>query len=183
MRTPRQAAMRLLPVLGTLLLLAHVQCWPQEASESQVKAAYLYNFVKFIEWPLADVPQGANPIRLCVLEDKGFEQTLRQVVNGKLIGLHPVTVTQLNAAGQARGCQILFIALSHRKDASHALEELRDTSVVTVGEMDGFIKAGGIINFVLDDDHVRFQVNEKAAARAGLRVSSRLLSVAKLVVR
>ena len=155
----------------------------QIASEYQVKAAYLFNFGKFVEWPSDTAPQGATPLHLCVLDDKQFELTLRDVVNGKSIGSHPVWVMPVHAANQARDCQILFISSSHNKEALRVLEELRDTRTLTVGEMDGFVEAGGMINFVLDNDRVHFEVNAKAAESAGLRVSSRLLNVAKLVVR
>jgi hypothetical protein len=164
-------------------LLPDAQSSAQVATEYQVKAAYVYNFTKFIEWPRDDAAQGNSPLRLCVLDDKQFELTLRDVVNGKSVGPHPVTVMQVHAAGQARNCSILFISSSHSKEAARVVEELKDTSVVTVGEMEGFMEAGGMINFVLDNDRVHFQVNERAAEHAGLHVSSRLLNVAKQVVR
>ena len=171
---------------GLLLLwlfVSNAQASGQTPTEYQVKAAYLYNFAKFVEWPTSGTAQATSPLALCVLDDKQFEATLREVVSGKSIGSHPVTVIPVGEAGQARDCRVLFISFSHRRETSRVLEELGNASVLTVGEMDGFVQAGGMINFVLDDNHVHFQVNEKAATRAGLRVSSRLLNIAKLVVR
>ena len=185
MFTFRQPGMRVLS--GSVLLICLVAPYAlaaeREPTESQVKAAYLYNFGKFIEWPGPDASQGSSPFRLCVFNDKSFELTLREVVNGKSIGPHPVAVVPVYDPAQGRDCQILFISVGHGKDALQILQELRNTRVVTVGEMDGFLEAGGTINFVLEDDHVRFQVNEKAASHADLHISSRLLAVARLVVR
>lgn len=154
----------------------------QTASEYQVKAAYLYNFVKFVEWPAQDFASPTAPIQLCVLNDRSFESELNQIVKGKTVAGRPVAVIPVQNGEQSRLCHVLFINSSQSGQAHHILEVLRDTSVLTVGETKGFVEEGGIINFVLQDDHVQFHVNHKAANQVGLRISSRLLSVAKLVI-
>jgi hypothetical protein len=171
--------------LGIALLLLFPEqhlSYAQTVSEYQVKAAYLYNFAKFVEWPVDRFPSATAPIRLCVLNENSFESELRQIANGKTIAGHQVTVVAVQNGDQSRSCHVLFISSSHNRQTRHIIEGLGNTSVLTVGETKGFIEEGGIVNFVLQDDHVRFQVNNKAANQARLRISSRLLSVAKPVI-
>lgn len=154
----------------------------QTTSEYQVKAAYLYNFAKFVDWPERDFANPAVPVRLCVLNEPSFEPELNRIVKGKVVAGHPVSVVSVQNAEQSRSCHILFISSSQNVQSRHVIEVLRDASVLTVGETKGFVEEGGIINFVLQDDRVQFQVNYKAAKQAGLSMSSRLLSVAKVVI-
>jgi hypothetical protein len=154
----------------------------QTASEYQVKAAYLYNFAKFVEWPARDFANSTAPIQLCVLNDPSFGSELNQIVKGKVVAGHPVSVVPVQTPEQSRSCHILFVNASQNAQARHVIEVLRDTSVLTVGETKGFVEDGGIINFVLQDDRVQFQVNHKAAKQAGLGISSRLLAIAKAVL-
>jgi YfiR/HmsC-like len=171
--------------LGFVLLpwlLGQSLVYAQAASEYQVKAAYLYNFAKFVEWPARDFATPLAPIRLCVLNDQAFESELNQIVTGKTITGRPVNVVPVRNGEQSRSCHILFINSYQDRQVLPILEALRDTSVLTVGQSKSFVEEGGIINFVLQDNRVQFQVNHKAANRAGLHISSRLLSVAKRVI-
>jgi hypothetical protein len=154
----------------------------QTASEYQVKAAYLYNFAKFVEWPGRDFANPTAPITLCVLNDQAFGSELNRIVKDKTIAGHPVSVVPVQTTEQSRSCHILFINSAQDTQARHIIEVLRNTSVLTVGETKGFVENGGIINFVLQDERVQFQVNHKAAKQAGLSISSRLLAVAKFVI-
>jgi hypothetical protein len=163
------------------LLLGTMQIPAQEVSEYQVKAAYLYNFSKFIEWPAADFANATSPFQFCVLHDRSFAEQLAQTVKGKMVASRPASVISVKNAEEGRSCHILFISSSQNIEAQ-VIETLRNTNVLTVGEVKGFVEEGGMINFVIQDDRVQFQVNHRAARQAGLRVSSRLLSVAKLVV-
>ena len=173
------------PLLAAVFLLLSsgppLSC-AQTVSEYQFKAAYLYNFSKFVEWPAQAFASPVAPIRLCVLKEQAFESELNQVVKGKTVGGRAVAVVPVQTAEQSLGCQILFIASSQDKQSRQIIDTLRNTSVLTVGESEGFLERGGIINFVLQDDRVQLQVNHKAATQAGLHISSRLLSVARLVI-
>lgn len=169
--------------------IAMLQCFlapplldAQTASEYQVKAAYLYNFTKFVEWPARNFANSTAPIQLCILNDTSFGSELNQIVKGKVVAGHPVSVVPVQTPEQSRSCHILFINASQNVQARHIIEVLRHTSVLTVGESKGFVEDGGIINFVLQGDRVQFQVNHKAAKQAGLGISSRLLAVAKVVL-
>src|ERR1035437_804916 len=184
MRCRRQARVYR-PALGTVLLLLlpgpHLLC-AQTVSEDQVKAAYVYNFSKFVEWPAQAFASPTAPIRLCVLNDPAFESELNPIVKGKIVGGRAVTVVPVQSGEQSRTCQILFIDSSQDRQSRQIIDALRDSSVLTVGESAGFVEEGGMINFVLKDDRVQLQVNHKAATQSGLHISSRLLSVAKRVI-
>jgi hypothetical protein len=172
-----------LSVLLVFVLLAPgLMSDAQSVSEDQVKAAYVYNFAKFVEWPSRDFASPTAPLRFCVLDDRSFESELIQIVKGRAVAGRPVIVVPVQSGDQSRDCHILFIGSSQEGQVRHIIEVLRETNVLTVGETKGFVEAGGIINFVLQDDRVQFQVNHKAAKQAGLSISSRLLAVAKVVV-
>jgi hypothetical protein len=174
-----------LQCLGVLLSLLHLGvpfAYAQRTSDYQVKAAYLYNFAKFVEWPAANFATPESPIQLCVLNDRLFEAELNRIVIDKSVAGRRVAVVAVQGAQESRGCQMLFINSAQGAQARRIIQLLQRTSVVTVGESTGFVEEGGIINFVLQDQHVQFEVNHKAANQAGLRISSRLLSVAKLVI-
>ena len=137
--------------LGALLFLCAGLSHAQATSEDQVKAAYLYNFAKFVEWPAPDFASPTAPIRLCLLKDQSLESQLNQIVKGKTIAGRPVTVVPVRNGEESRSCHILFINSSHNRQAKHIIEVLRGTSVLTVGEAPGFVEEGGIINFVLQE--------------------------------
>jgi hypothetical protein len=165
-----------------VVLLGQQFLYAQEVSEYQVKAAYLYNFSKFVEWP-NETPNGNTvPIRLCILNDAAFGLQLSEIVRDKTIRNRPVVVVPVKTGEESRACQMLFIGSSQNRQARHIIDVLQGTSTLTVGETRDFLEEGGIINFVLQKNQVHFQVNHKAATQAGLRISSRLLSLAKVVI-
>jgi hypothetical protein len=169
--------------LGLLLSIVRPQLGDaQSISESQVEAAYLYNFAKFVNWPAGTFATAQDPIRLCVLSDELFQSQLNQIAKGKNIAGRPVLVIPVQNGLQARGCQELFISLADPDNLPQILESLHGSSVLTIGKVKDFVDEGGIIGFVMQGDHVHFQVNQKAASQAGLRLSSQLLSVAQVVI-
>jgi hypothetical protein len=184
--------MPLLPHLGFRLRrwsIVFLVCLPKAAgasdkllSDYQVKAAYIYTFAKFVEWPSQSFENTSTPLRFCILNDRSFEVELDRMVKGKAVAGHAIEVVQVQDGIQARSCHVLFINSAQGRQARHTIEALRGTSVLTVGETSDFLAEGGVINFVIEDDRVQFQVNQKAANAAGLYISSRLLSVAKRVV-
>ena len=152
------------------------------AGEYQVKAAFLYNFAKFVEWPPSTFPDASAPLRICVFGPDPFGQELRTITNEKTVKGRRLQVDQVVDMQLARTCQILFIAASEKSQLKRIFEDLRGTFVLTVGDTKGFADCGGVINFVLENNRVQFEVNRKAAEQAGLKISSKLLSVAKLVI-
>jgi YfiR/HmsC-like len=158
------------------------QLFAQTLSDDQVKAAYLYNFAKFVEWPANKFAAATSPVRFCILEDYSLEPELARIVKGKSVGGRAIEIVQVQGGEQSRNCHILFINAVNSKRSHSLLDAVRGSAVLTVGESESFIEHGGMIAFVLIDDRVHFQVNHKAATDAGVYVSSRLLVLAKRVI-
>ena len=143
------------------------------ADEYPVKAAFLFNFAKFVEWP-ADAFKGPeDPIAICVLGQNPFGSALEDVVRNKTVANRAFVVREVSNAQQASKCQIVFVTASERKRFRSLLEELKGHSILTVGEAEDFTANGGIINFKLKDARVRIEIDAGAADRAGLRISSK----------
>ena len=166
----------LVAVLGQHVL------YSQGVSEYEVKAAYLFNFVKFVEWPSGTFSNDSVPIRMCILNDVPFGLQLTEAVRNKTIKSRPIIVVPVKTVEESRACQVLFISVPQSRQASQLISVLQGTSTLTVGETRDFLEEGGIINFVLREHQVHFEVNHKAAMQAGLRISSKLLSLANQVI-
>lgn len=169
------------------LVLALAQLSPparaQEAyREYDVKAAFLYNFVKFVEWPASAFRDDRSPFEICVYGTDPFGESLDGVVKGETVGGRGLAIrrpSHLAGGASFEGCHVLFIAGSERERAPEVLAALGSRPVLTVGDSDGFLRAGGMINFVLDEGRVRFLINQGAAERARLTISSKLMRLAQ----
>ena len=153
----------------------------QAPGEYQVKAAFIYNFGKFVEWPGEDETSPSDPFRICILGENPFGDEFSQATRGKQIKGHPIVVTPIARADQAAPCHVLFIAATERHAIQKTLEQIQTFRVLTVGESQDFAALGGIIRLELEEGRVRFEVNLTAAERARLKISSRLLGLAKAV--
>jgi hypothetical protein len=143
--------------------------------EYRVKAAYLFNFTKFIEWPNAAFAAGRSfSFSICVAGRNPFGPALTATIVGETAAGLPLAARVVNAGGAA-GCHVLFVPAGVA--AAPYLRAVGKSPVLTVGESPGFLAQGGIINFVLDGGRVRFEINQAAAERAQLRISSRLLQL------
>jgi YfiR/HmsC-like len=167
-------------LLGVCLLAVVAQA--QSATEYQVKAAFLFNFARFVEWPPDAFPSADSALQICVLGEDPFGRDFEQVIVDKTVNGHRIEIAHPDGIPQARACQILFIAASERAHLPSILQGLKGASVLIVGDTPGFAALGGAINFVLDDSRVRFEINLKAAELAHLKISARLLTVAKVVL-
>lgn len=148
-----------------------------DALEYDVKAAFLLNFTKFISWPPTAFATADAPFLICILGDDPFGRSIDQVIEGESVQGHRIAVARLRPDDH-KSCQLLYI--SDKRMPSTPLADA-GPGVLTVGEGDDFIHQGGIVAFVVDHHHVRFDINLKAADNAGLKLSSKLLSVARLV--
>jgi len=164
-------------LLASICMLAQAESSAQSLSEYQVKAAFLYNFVKFVEWPAAAIDQRES-ITLCVLGRDPFGDALVRAVEGKTVNGHQIATRKINEVAAARSCHVLFLSASESGRAAEIIRAVQARNVLTVGEFDRFIESGGMINFVMDGQRVRFQINAKAALDAGLKISSKLLQLA-----
>jgi len=148
--------------------------------EYQVKAAFLFNFAKFVEWPAQAFKSADSPIEICVLGPNPFGSLLDKAVEGKVVGNRKFVVREVRDAQQAGECQIVFVSAAGWTRSRAVLGEIKKCCVLTVGETGEFIGGGGMINLRLEDARVRVEINPDAAARAGLRISSKLLSLAEI---
>jgi hypothetical protein len=173
-RMPRgNALLALAATMGSLCAQAPV------ADEYPVKAAFLFNFAKFVEWPAIAFRSPEDPISICVLGQDPFGEALEKVVRNKTVSNRTFVVREILNAQQAMACQILFVSTSERKRFRLLLDALKGRSILTVGESEDFTANGGIINFKVKDARVRIEIDPSAADRAGLRISSKLLSLAE----
>lgn len=150
-------------------------------SANDVQAAYLFNFVRFVEWPTSAFESDSAPVTICVLGDSGFTAVATDSINGRSVGNRDVVVQSKDSVLASRGCHILFVDPSRRGDESEVLATFGKRSVLTVSETTDFAKRGGVANFVTIDDKIRFVINTTAAQAAGLKISSRLLQIAQVV--
>ncbi len=172
---------RVLIVACFFALAISAQAQSVQAPEYEVKAAFLYNFAKFVEWPPPAFAQASAPLRICVLGQDAFGDTLSRIVQGKSISGRTIVNQRLQSPAQARPCHILFLGGSDPEALNQALQSTRDLPVLTVGESDDFLTLGGAINFVLEQERVRFEINLAAAEGHHLKLSSKLLAVARAV--
>jgi uncharacterized protein DUF4154 len=142
-----------------------------------VKAALLYNFAKFTEWPA--LTSGAV-IVFCVVADEGIANALVETVSGQNIGGHKLQVSRPENPASWRNCNLLFITDAEARRSSDGLSGIKALPVLTVGDGKGFCQDDGIIELYVDGGRMRFAINVDAAEHAGLRLSSRLLGLAKV---
>ncbi len=153
----------------------------EEPSEYRVKASFIYNFLQFVDWPQRPGSLSQRPMLICMIGDDPFGDSLDQIVEGKVVHGRVLRVYRVRKAADARTCEVAFVSSSEKDRLRAILEELRGWSVLTVGDTRGFAEMGGVINFFLRNRHVHFEINVGAAKTAGLRISSKLLSLAKIV--
>lgn len=171
-------------VLAALLSLA---CGPVDCAQTgspgeyQLKAAFLFNFAKFIDWPAGSFATPQSPFTICILGVDPFGRAMDDVWQGKSVGDRSAAVERSKNLADARRCEIVFISSSEKRRVPEILDGLRGSNALVVGETEGFAADGGAIQFTIVEDHVRFLINTDAAERAGLKVSSKLLSLARVV--
>jgi hypothetical protein len=171
--------------LSTAIVRAQPEPAPTASSptEYQVKAAFLYNFARFVEWPAEPRHDPGAPFVIAILGRDPFGAVLDETVAGKTVAGRPIEVRRIPRVDEARDAQIVFISPSERPNTDAILKALVRPGVLTVGDMDGFAQRGGAINFTLQARKVRFEINPAAAEQAGLKMSSQLLKLATLVAR
>lgn len=152
-----------------------------QAGEEEIKAAFLFNFARYVEWPDGSFEDRGAPVRVCVLGADGFASILAESVSGKRVVERSVEVTVAKDPASTGSCHILFIGDDSHVSRRDLLGRIAKAPVLTVSDSDGFARDGGIANFYRADKKVRFEINPGAARLAGLRVSSQLLRLARVV--
>ena len=163
------------------LLAAPGMAQSAAAAEYDAKAAFLYNFTKFVEWPEAAFYDDLSSFRLCVLGDDPFGDGLKMIAQQEVAG-RKLALWRVSAMSDPSGCQILFVSRSERQRLPQILAAVRGAPVLTVADTAGFLEKGGIVNFVLEGSRVRFEINQQAAEQSRLKISSKLLRLATRVI-
>lgn len=169
------------------------------SQEYQVKAAFLYNFLQFADWPEEKLADSNEPIIIGIIGNNPFGNAFEPVKDKKVKG-RAVVIKRFNGLEELKKsadknkpesvqetetltkCHLLFICSSEQKNLKEIIDTVKDRSVLTVGEMEGFLESGGIINWFVEDKKIRFEINTAAAERAKLKIRSNLLRLAKRVV-
>jgi len=149
--------------------------------EYELKAAFLYNFAKFVEWPAGSFADERSPFSICVLGDNpfgsAFDPILAKTVNGR-----PITVRVIDDVAASGGCHLLFVSASEQAHVDAVIGALGTRNVLTASDMKKFSQAGGMISFVTVENKIRFEINVRAASRARIKISSQLLKLARTVI-
>jgi hypothetical protein len=168
-----------LALLGVVCLL--MMCAGEEPSqEYKVKAAFIFNFARFVGWPASAFAGPDAPFVIAVVGTDPFDGMLEAAVAGKVVGARPVVVKHFASADDIDLCQILFIPAGDDDAQDRALKRVVDKAVLTIGESDNFITDNGCLRFFLENDKMRFEINADATDRAQLKISSKLLRLAKI---
>jgi len=149
------------------------------AQEYQVKAAFLYNFAKFVDWPGEPAGTGA-PLVITVFGKDPFGPALENIVLGRTVNGRPLVIRRTSRLEELLPCHILFISSSEKRRLAEILQALKSASVLTVSDMEEFLRLGGTVRFFVEENKVRFGINLEAARRTELKISSKLLSLARL---
>jgi len=155
-----------------------------DSSEYLIKAGFIFNFAKFVEWPPTTFAQADSPIVIGILGTDPFGAIIDQIVQDKKIGGRGFVVKRLKWGTDLKDlkeCKILFVGASERVHIDELVQIVKGLPILTVGETPGFAEHGGVIRLVLEDNRVRFEVNVDAARQAGLTISSRLLTLARII--
>jgi hypothetical protein len=154
-----------------------------QVDEYRVKAAFLYHFAQLVDWPAGALRDASQPLILCTIGDDPFHGELENSVDGKVVDGRFIRIRHLKKIQEAHACQILLFGKEEEdKQLADILMELGNGPILTVGESDQFAQQGGMIQFILDDSKVRFDINVGAAQKSALKISSKLLLLAKEVI-
>ena len=181
----RRSFLQFLTIVIALTFLTATGLLAQQAkpNEYQVKATYLYNFGRFVKWPDAAGPAKGDSFPVCVIGQDPFGAILDSTLGGEALDGKPVVLRRISKPHDAGECRILFISSTEEKRLKEILTALDESGVLTVSDMPGFTRRGGMIQFLLEGDRVRFEINLASAESAKLVLSSELLKVAASVKR
>ena len=168
-------------LLSVGLAIAALAAHAQQATEASVKAAFLYKFAGYVEWPASAFPQAESPFVIAVQGSDEVAAELERLVPGRTINDHRVVVRRLREGDSPRGAHVLFVGRAEPSPRT-VLRAAQQAGVLAVTETDRGLELGSAINFVIADERVGFEVNLDAAERGGHRISSRMLQVARRVL-
>jgi hypothetical protein len=150
-------------------------------SEHQVKAAFLYNFANFVQWPDGALGPAGAPLKVCVVGADPFGGALDDAFRGQVVQGRSVQISRGPTLATVGHCHILFLSQSEQGRWPELLKAVRGVPTLTVADGAPLVRQGGMVSFVIEAKRVRFEINRRAAEQAGLRISSKLLALARLV--
>jgi hypothetical protein len=178
----RRFGILILATWASLSIVSRGSAQANPTSEYAVKAAFLFHFAQFVEWPTAAFKDANAPLIFCTLGEDEFHGALDDSINGKTIENRPLRVQHLKQLQEVEGCQVIFISANEKKRIPALLASLKGSPVLTVGESEHFAQEGGMIGLFLEENKIRFEINLASAEHAKLKLSSRLLALAKTVL-
>jgi hypothetical protein len=152
----------------------------QKPGEYQVKALFLYNFLNFVDWPADSSIHSSPTINVCVIGNDPFEDALDDIRNETVKG-KKLAIRFYRPFDETEGCHLLFIPASEKNHTGHILRSVREANILTVADTAEMARQGAVIGFFIEQKKVRFAINIEAARRAGLRISAKLLKLAKII--
>lgn len=177
----RKFLINILLVLGLVAAGTSDLCAEQKnPGEYQVKALFLYNFINFVDWPSDSSFSSSPTINVCIVGDDPFDEGINEIRNETVKGKR-VSIRFYRPFEERRGCNLLFIPHSEENHMDSILRSIREPGVLTVGDTEESARQGAVIGFFMEQKKVHFAVNIEAARRAGLKISAKLLKLAKIV--
>jgi uncharacterized protein DUF4154 len=167
------------------LLIVYCACsfsaQPASTREYQIKAAFIFNFTQFVEWPPQCFPAEKSPAIIGILGTDPFGKYLEETVSGESINNHPLLIKHFNTVDEITNCHVLFIGMTDKNKIKPIIEKLKGKNVLTISEANGFPKLGGMIRIYTKSDKINIQINLEATKGEDLVVSSKLLKIAEIV--
>ena len=185
-RRPLGVAVRYTFVCASVILLFLLSpvftcAQTDDSAEYPVKLAFLYNFTKFVEWPAEAYPGPEAPLNICLVGQDPFGCDMEQALRSRTVGNHPVALLKFKPGQSLKGCHIVFVSADLGRRSMAIVADLGNSDTLTVGESQDFAGNGGMIRFMIEENKVRFEVNLEATKKTHLRISSKLLALARII--
>lgn len=172
---------KLLSLIVTLILCMGLHSHAQTAAEYQVKAVFLFNFTRFVDWPGPSFESPNSPFVIGILGNDPFGAYIDTTVNGEKVDGHTIIIKRYRNIKEIDNCHILFISTGDGEQIKAMLPDLKQRHILTVSDANNFASLGGIIGFFMENNKIRMQINMEAARASSLNISSKLLGVAKIL--
>lgn len=160
---------------------SHVLAQNDDSAEYRVKLAFLYRFAQFVQWPSEAYRDPSSPLMICVAGPDPFVGGMEDELRGRTANGHPIQIKRLVVTDDPKACHIIFVRAGEKRVAGKILAGLRGSNTLTIGETKGFADLGGVINMTLEENKMRFEINLDAAMETRLKISSKLLALARIV--
>lgn len=170
----------MLVFLCVMLFQTYVPLAEGSELETKVKAAYIYNFTKFVDWPGDEMTVAGEPIRICIIGNDPIRTLLGELSNREAKG-RPLKIVRVKDINALPSCNILYVSRSEQSQLPMILERLHGLPLLTVSDIPAFAQKGGIIGFINENNRIKVEINSRAARQAGLKISAKLLEISRVL--